>query len=58
MAGSHLQVTEMLVRKFKLNPQGRPMRVWLKRKLTPEGDFSVVRVRAFLVNFVMSCAQY
>ena len=34
------------------------MWVWLKLKLTPKGDLSLVRVRAFLVNFVMSCAQH
>ena len=31
--GSHIKVTGMLVGKFKLNPQGRPMWVWLKLKL-------------------------
>ena len=30
---SHMKVTGMLVGKFKLNPQGRPMWVWLKLKL-------------------------
>ena len=30
---SHIKVTGMLVGKFKLNPQGRPMWVWLKLKL-------------------------
>ena len=29
------------------------MRVWLKLKLTPEGDFCVVSVKAFFVNFFM-----
>ena len=29
------------------------MRVWLKFKLTPEGDFCLVSVRAFFVNFFM-----
>ena len=29
------------------------MWVWLKFKLTPTGDFCVVSVRAFFVNFVM-----
>ena len=41
----------MLAGKFKLNPQGRPMQVWLKLKLTPEVDFCVVSVRVFFVNF-------
>lgn len=50
---SHIKVTGMLVVKFKLNPQGRPMWVWFKLKLTPKGDFWLVRVGAFLVNFVM-----
>ena len=30
---SHMKVTGMLVGKFKLNPQGRPMWVWLKLQL-------------------------
>ena len=49
----HIKVTGMLVGKFKLNPQGRPMWVWLKLKLTPKGDFWLVSVGAFLVNFFM-----
>ena len=47
---SHIKVTRMLVRTFKLNPLGRPMRVWLKLELNPKGDFCVVSVRAFFVN--------
>ena len=46
-----MKVTVMLVGKFKLNPQGRPMKVWLKLKLTPDVDFCVVSVRAFFVTF-------
>ena len=41
---SHIKVTELLVGKFKLNSQRRPMWVWLKLKLTPKGDFCVVNV--------------
>ena len=48
---SHIKVTGMLIGKFNLNPQGRPMWVWLKLKLTSKGDFCVVSVRAFFVNF-------
>ena len=33
-----IKVTGMLVGKLKLNPQGRPMWVWLKLKLTPKGE--------------------
>ena len=29
------------------------MWVWLKLKLTPKGDFHVVSVRVFFVNFFM-----
>ena len=29
------------------------MWVWLKLKLTPKGDFCVVSVKAFFVNFFM-----
>ena len=54
---SHIKVTEMLVGKFKLNPQGRPMWVWLKVKLTPTGDFCVVSVSAFFVNFFMNSTK-
>ena len=35
------------------SPEGGPMWVWLKFKLTPKEDFSVVSVRAFFVNFFM-----
>ena len=45
---SHIKVTGMLDGKFKLNPYGGPMWVWLKLKLTPKGDFCLVSVRAFL----------
>ena len=48
---SHIKVTGMLTRKFKLNPYGRPMWVWLNLELTPKGDFCVISVRAFFVNF-------
>ena len=41
---SPIKLTEMLVGKLKLN---------LKFKLTPKGDFCVVRVAAFLINFIM-----
>ena len=37
----------MLVGKFKLNPRGGPMWVWLKLKLTVKGDFCEVSVTAF-----------
>ena len=33
------------------------MRVWLKLKLTPKGDFCVVSVRAFFVNFFMHSSK-
>ena len=35
------------------SPEGGPMWLWLKFKLTPKEDFSVVSVRAFFVNFFM-----
>ena len=41
---SPIKLTGMLVGKLKLN---------LKFKLTPKGDFCVVRVVAFLINFLM-----
>ena len=41
---SPIKLTGMLVEKLKLN---------LKFKLTPKGDFCVVRVAAFLINFLM-----
>ena len=41
---SPIKLTGMLVGKLKLN---------LKFKLTPKGDFCVVRVAAFLINFLM-----
>ena len=42
---AHIKVRGMLVRKFKLNSQGRTMWVCLKLKLGPKGDFCVVSVR-------------
>ena len=45
------EASGMLVGKFKLNPEGRPVWVWLKLKLTPKGDFCVVSVRTSFVNF-------
>ena len=50
---SYIKDTGMIVGKFKLKPQGRPMRVWLKLKPTPKGDFCVFSVRAVFVNFFM-----
>ena len=47
------EASGMLVGKFKLNPQGRPVWMWLKLKLTPKGDLCVVNVRTFFVNFSM-----
>ena len=41
---SPIKLTGMLVGKLKLN---------LKFKLTPKGDFCEVRVVAFLINFLM-----
>ena len=35
------------------SPEGDPMWAWIKFKLTPRGDFCVVSVRAFFVNFFM-----
>ena len=32
-------LTGMLLGKLKLNPQGRPMWLWLKLQLTPKGPF-------------------
>ena len=57
---SHIKVTGMLVGKFILNPQGSPMWMWLKLKLTPKRAFCVVRHRAFFfVNFfVQSTKRY
>ena len=43
----------MLIGKFKLNPYGRPVWMWLKLKLTSKGDLCLVSVRTFLVNFSM-----
>ena len=45
---SLIKVTGLLFGRFKLNTQGRPMRVWLKLNLTARGDFCVVSVRYFL----------
>lgn len=50
---SHTKVTGILVGKFKFNPEGRPMWVWLNRKLTPEGDHTRRDITAFFVNFFM-----
>ena len=47
---SRIKVTGMLIGKFKLNPGG-PMWVWLKLNPSSKGDFCVVSVRAFFVNF-------
>ena len=47
---SRIKVTGMLIGKFKLNPGG-PMWVWLKLNPSLKGDFCVVSVRAFFVNF-------
>ena len=54
---SDVKVTGMLVSKFEINLLGRPMWVWLKLKLNPKGDFCVVTVRAFLVNFFMQSTK-
>ena len=43
----------MVVGNFKLNRLGRLVWLWLKLKLTRKGDFCVVSVRAFFVNFFM-----
>ena len=40
-------------RKIQIKPLRRPMWVWLQFKLTPKGDFCVVNMRAFFVNFFM-----
>ena len=51
---SHIKVKGLLVGKliiYYLNPQGRPMWVWLKLKLTPKGDFCEVSVTAFFSFF-------
>ena len=39
--------------RIQIKPLRTPMWVWLKFKLTPKGDFCVVNVRAFFVNFFM-----
>ena len=39
--------------RIQIKPIRRPMWVWLKFKLTPKGDFCVVNVMAFFVNFFM-----
>ena len=52
---SHIKVKGLLVGKlisYYLNPQGRPMWVWLKLQLTPKGDFSEVSVAAFVFVFL------
>ena len=46
---SHIRVTAMLVRKLKLNPQGRPMWVLFKLKLTPKGGHTKTDIKAFFV---------
>ena len=43
-----MKVMGMLVRKLKLNPQGRPMWVWLKLKLNPREDHTKTDITAFL----------
>ena len=43
----------MVVGNFKLNRLRRLVWLWLKLKLTRKGDFCVVSVRAFFVNFFM-----
>ena len=56
---SHIKVKGLLVGKliiYYLNPQGRPMWVWLKLKLTPKGDFSEVSVTAFFLQISLCTA--
>ena len=52
---SHIKVKGMLVGKLQWNPWGRPMWVWLKLKLTLEGDFCEVSVTAIFCNFFHFC---
>ena len=44
----------ILVGKLKLNPQGRPLWVWLKLKLAPKLDHTKLDdITAFFVNLFM-----
>ena len=45
---SNIKVTVMLVRRFKLNPLGRPLWVRLTLKLIPKEDLCLVSVEHFL----------
>ena len=47
---SQIKVTGMLVGKFILSPQGSPMWMWLKLKLTPKRAFCVGRAWAHFQN--------
>ena len=55
---SRIKVKGLLVGKliiYYLNPQGRPMWVWLKLKLTPKGDFCEVSVTVFFFLQISLC---
>ena len=56
---SHIKVKGLLVGKliiYYLNPQGRPMWLWLKLKLPLKGDFSEVGVTAFFLQISLCTA--
>ena len=46
---SHIKVTGMPVRKWKLNPYGRPMWVWLQLRLTPKADYTKTYITSIFV---------
>ena len=50
---SHIKVMGVLIGKLKLYPQGRPMWVWLKLKLTSKGEHTKNRLHGIFCKFFM-----